>query len=222
VGGWLRRTLSSSIGKKLAMAVSGLLLIGFLIVHLSGNLLIFADDQGRAFDEYARKLDDNPLLPIAEIALLALFVVHIALALRVTTENRDARRIGYGVRNSMGAKTLASSTMIVTGSLVLIFLIVHLADFRIGKLFAEARPFSLAAMVRRRLHEPLGAAIYLAGVLALGVHLRHGFRSAFQTLGVNHPKLNPILVRVGWALAVILAAGFAAFPILLLARGGTP
>jgi succinate dehydrogenase / fumarate reductase cytochrome b subunit len=220
VGRWLRRALASSIGKKSAMAVSGLLLIGFLIVHLSGNLLIFADQQGHAFDEYARKLDDNPLLPVAEIALLALFVVHIALALRVSNENRDARRIGYGVRSSMGAKTIASSTMIVTGSIVLIFLIVHLADFRIGKMFSDASPFSLAAMVRRRLHEPLGAAIYLAGVAALGVHLRHAFRSAFQTLGVNHPKLNPILVYVGWALAVILAAGFAAFPIAMLARGG--
>jgi succinate dehydrogenase / fumarate reductase cytochrome b subunit len=212
--------LASSIGKKAVMAVSGLLLIGFLVAHLAGNLLIFAGKDGQAFDDYARKLEENPLLPVVEVGLFLLFAVHIALALRVTGENRQARRQGYAIRASMGERTLASASMIVTGIVVLIFLIVHIVDFRVGKLYVEDGPVSLAAMVRKRLHEPLGAAVYLIGVTALAVHLRHAFRSGLQTLGVNHPRLNPLLVRIGWALAIVLGLGFASFPILFFSGGG--
>jgi succinate dehydrogenase / fumarate reductase cytochrome b subunit len=216
---WLRRTFGSSLGRKYLMAATGLLLVGFLVVHLGGNLLIYSGPRAQAFDEYAAKLDGNPLLPVAEIALALLFVVHIALALRVTLENREARSQGYAVRASLGQKTLASASMILTGLLVLVFLVVHLFDFRVGKLLHEPGT-SLASLVRRRLATPVGAGIYLLGVLALGVHLRHAFRSAFQSLGVSHPHLNPILERAGWAVAILLAAGFASFPLYFLMTGG--
>jgi succinate dehydrogenase / fumarate reductase cytochrome b subunit len=220
VGSWLRRIATSSIGKKTVMAVSGLLLIGFLIVHLSGNLLIFSGADSKAFDEYASRLDENPLLPVAEIALFLLFAVHIVMALRVTGENRQARREGYAVRSTMGERSLASASMIVTGIVVLVFLVIHIADFRIGKRYADSGGGSLAALVKKRLHEPLGAAVYLIGVTALAIHLRHAFRSALQTLGVNHPRLNPLLVRLGWALAILLGLGFASFPIVFFSSGG--
>lgn len=202
------------------MAVSGLLLIGFLIAHLAGNLLIYTGQEGKAFDEYAHTLESNPLLPAVEIGLFLLFAVHIVMALRVSGENRQARRRGYVIRNSMGERSLASASMIVTGIIVLIFLIVHIVDFRVGKLYAETSSVSLAAMVKKRLHEPLGAAVYLIGVTALAVHLRHAFRSGLQTLGVNHPRLNPLLTRLGWALAILLGLGFASFPILFFSNGG--
>ncbi len=221
MSGRLRPLGSSSIGKKAVMAVSGLLLIGFLIAHLAGNLLIFSGQQGTAFDEYAAKLESNPLLPVIEVGLFVVFATHIVMALRVSSENRQARGQGYAVRSSMGERTLASASMLVTGVVVLVFLIVHLVDFRIGKRYMDPANGSLAALVKRRLHEPLGAAVYLAGVTALGIHLRHAFRSALQTLGVNHPALNPLLVRLGWALAILLGLGFASFPIFFFAGGGT-
>jgi succinate dehydrogenase / fumarate reductase cytochrome b subunit len=221
VTSWWRRVVGSSIGRKFVMAASGILLLGFLIVHLAGNLLIYSGEHGRAFDEYARRLEENPFLPAAEIGLFVLFAVHIFMALRVTGENRAARRHGYAVRSSMGERTIASSSMIVTGIVVMIFLIVHLADFRIGKLSAANETVGLAELVGRRLKEPLGAAVYLIGVAALGVHLRHAFRSSLQTLGVNHPRLNPLLVRIGWTLAIVLGLGFASFPIFFFTSGAS-
>jgi succinate dehydrogenase / fumarate reductase, cytochrome b subunit len=177
---WLRRTLASSLGKKYVMAVSGLLLVGFLVVHLSGNLLLYFGRDGGSFDAYAAALDSNPLLPIAEIGLALLFVVHIATALRVSFENREARSQGYAVRASMGRRTLASTSMLVTGLVILVFLVVHIYDFRVGKLLVEPST-SLAGLVRKRFATPLGLGIYLVGVAAVAVHLRHAFRSAFQS-----------------------------------------
>jgi succinate dehydrogenase / fumarate reductase cytochrome b subunit len=216
---WLRRTFASSLGRKYLMAATGLLLVGFLVVHLAGNLLIYADKSSAEFDAYAAKLDGNPLLPVAEIALAALFVVHIGFALRLNLENKEARSQGYAVRASLGKRTISSASMVVTGLLVLVFLAVHLYDFRIGKLLADAGP-SLGRLVRRRLSTPLGAGVYLLGVGALAVHLRHAFRSAFQTLGVSHPRLNPILERTSLAVAILFGLGFASFPVYFLIAGG--
>ena len=211
-----RKVLSSSLGKKLLMALSGLALLGYLVIHLAGNLLLFKSDQ--EFNEYAHALESNPLLPLAEIALLAIFVTHIAFAFRVSAENRDARKIGYRIRASKGAKSVASTSMLITGVVILLFVVVHVYDFRIAKLFQE--DYSLAAMVAERLSTPLGAAVYLFGVAALAIHLRHAFRSACQTLGVDHPALSPWLVKIGWALAIVLGLGFASFPLFFLFKGG--
>jgi len=212
---WVGRFLSSSIGKKAAMALTGLGLVGFLVVHLLGNLTLYADDTGEAFNHYAETLEANPFLPVAEIGLALLFAAHIALAVRVTAENREARRQGYRLRASMGERTLASATMIVTGVIVLVFLVVHVADFRIPKLFG--RIDDLAAAVKLRLASPLGAGIYLVGVGALGIHLAHAFKSAFQSLGLNHPRFTPLIARTSVALAVLLFLGFVSFPVVLLA-----
>jgi succinate dehydrogenase / fumarate reductase cytochrome b subunit len=216
---WLRRTFGSSLGRKYLMAATGLLLVGFLVVHLAGNLLIYSGKASADFDAYAAKLDANPLLPVAEIGLALLFVAHIALALRVNLENREARSQGYAVRASLGKKTLASASMVLTGLVVLVFLVVHIYDFRVGKLLQEPAA-SLGGLVRRRLSTPLGAGVYLLGVGALALHLRHAFRSAFQSLGVNHPRLNPILERASWAVAILFGLGFASFPLYFLLGGG--
>ena len=106
---WLARFLSSSLGKKSLMALTGLALIGFLILHLAGNLSLYADDDGTAFNAYAQELESfGPLLWVAEAGLLALFVVHIGLALKVSREGREARGIGYRVRANMGKKTVSA------------------------------------------------------------------------------------------------------------------
>lgn len=219
---WLRRLWTASIGKKFWMALTGILLIVFLLGHLSGNLLLYADSSGAAFDAYVHWLESNPLLPVAEIGLLLLFVAHIAMALRVTTENRDARRHGYRVRASKGARTLASSSMAVTGVLLLVFLVVHVIDFRVAKELSANEGRSLYSLVRERLASPVGVSIYVAGTVVLALHLRHGFRSAMQSLGWNHPNVNPFWTRLGWLLSIALAVGFASFPIYFWLRGDAP
>lgn len=217
---WLRRTFDSSLGKKYLVAATGIALVGFLVVHLSGNLTIYADRSGETFDKYAHTLDSNPLLPIAEVLLGILFVAHIAFALRSNVRNREARAQGYAVRASLGRKNLSSVSMVVTGLVVLVFLLIHLYDFRVGRLLAP-KETSLASLVRDRLSTPLGAGVYLLGVGALSIHLRHAFRSAFQSLGVNHPRVNPLLERLTWAVAILFGLGFASFPIYFMAtRGG--
>ncbi|MBI5431954.1 MAG: succinate dehydrogenase cytochrome b subunit [Planctomycetes bacterium] len=202
------------------MSVTGLLLIGFLVVHLAGNLQLFSDDTGEHFNAYAEKLKSfGPLLYVAEFGLIALFVAHLALGLRVTFENRAARSQRYALDRDRGARSFASSTMVVTGVIVLVFVIVHLLDFRLR----EMAPDGLAAMVVRRLSEPAGALIYIVGVGALGIHLSHAFRSAMQTLGLNNTRYDVPIARAGKALAIVLGVGFAIFPLVYFsgAKGST-
>lgn len=214
--GWLTRTSQSSIGKKVLMALTGLALIGFLVAHLAGNLTFYADADGAAFDHYAETLDSNPLLPIAEIGLLILFVAHIALGLRVTAQNRDARKQKYAIRTSHGARTPGSSTMILTGLVVLIFLVVHLFHFRLQK----EEGVSMAGLVRQELSQPLGAGVYVVGMIALAMHLSHAFKSALQTLGLNHPKYTPVIEKLSLGLGVALGLGFVSFPLYVFFLGG--
>jgi len=209
--------LRSSIGRKFLMSLTGAALMVFVLGHLLGNLTLFADSSGATFDAYAHALESNPALPLIEIGLAALFVVHIALGIRLALDNRDARPARYKDLEAHGDRSLASLTMPVTGVLVLIFLVVHLVDFR----FAERDPDGLAAMVVTRLATPLSALVYAVGVIALGVHLWHAFQSAFQSLGLYQPRYRPLVRNVGRAFAVGIAAGFVAFPIAISLSPGS-
>ena len=201
------------------MALTGLMLIGFLIAHLAGNLSLFAGDEGAAFNAYAHGISSLPILPIAELALALLFIGHIALAVKTTRENRRARLIGYQVVSTHGQKTFASQSMFLTGVTVLIFLIKHLWDFRLQKEAFEVDPFD---SVQTALSDPLTACVYILGIVTLGIHLSHAFGSAFQSLGFNHPKYTPLLRVFGKVLAVLLATGFLALPLYFwLGQGGS-
>lgn len=214
---WLGRFLSSSLGRKYVMAATGLSLVLFLVAHLAGNATLFLGDD--AFNAYAHALESNPLLPLAEAGLAGLFLVHVAFAVLLIVKNRAARLDKYRSELGKGGKTIASATMAVTGPLVLVFLLVHLYDFRITKIFADDG-YDLAVAVRERLASPLGATVYLAGLLALGLHLWHGFQSAFQTFGVGHPRWRRFVLWTGRAVALALMLGFMAFPIwLFILRG---
>lgn len=221
---WLATFLASSIGKKAATALTGLLLVGFAVAHLAGNLLLLKGDQGRAFELYAQKLHDlGPLLLVAELGLLALFGGHIALALRATLQNRAARRSRYAMSPGHGGRTLASSTMPLTGSFLLLFLVVHLLNFRFdGEFkarFADGQGGAGAAeQVLDSMGQPLLAVLYLLAFLALGLHLSHGIQSALQTFGANHPRYTPLIKRFGLGLAALLALGFSAIGIYALSR----
>ncbi|MBI3549335.1 MAG: succinate dehydrogenase cytochrome b subunit [Elusimicrobia bacterium] len=204
--GWLFRTLNSSIGKKVQMALSGLLLCGFLVTHLAGNLFLYGGRE--MFNHYAKALEENPLLPAAEIGLLLLFLLHIATALRVTYGNKRARPVAYAKTACAGGKTIGSATMVFSGLLLLAFLIVHVKTFR----FAPDRS-DLYAMVMAAFQNKLYAGFYVAAMAALGLHLSHGFWSGFQTLGADHPKYTPWIKRLGLAFAAAVAFGFASIPI---------
>ena len=214
---WIGNALASSIGRKAVMAVTGLGLVGFLVEHLYGNLklipLFGVASGGGDFEEYREHLHDwGWLLKVAEIGLFALFACHIFLALRLTLDNKNARKARYEVRSDKGAKTFGSASMFWTGSVILGFLIVHLLDFRFNAEYQEAP----AATVASELSEPGHAALYILVALAIGTHLSHGLRSAFQSLGASHPRWNPILTLTGYGVSALLTLGFAAIPTYFL------
>lgn len=192
------------------MALTGLLLVLFVLVHLAENLLLYADETGEIYDGWVALLTANKgFLYTAEIVLALLFVAHIALGVKLTLENRDARRTGYRLRANHGGRTPGSGTMAITGLLVLVFLVIHLLDFRFGHEEGE----SMAALVKERLGSSPGWLIYALGVLALALHLSHGVRSIFQSLGISHPKYDRGFQVLGWIVAVLVGLGFLSFPI---------
>jgi len=195
------------------MGLTGLLLVGFLVEHLHGNLKLLEDPSGEAFDGYVAFLQGfGPLLTVAEIGLGLLFLAHVYLALRLTQENWQARKQRYVVRNNRGASTPGSVSMFFTGALILGYLVKHLIDFRLASGFFDDPD----GMVKSTLSRPAHGLVYLVAALVLGVHLSHGFRSAFQSLGVNHPRWNPVLETLGKLVAFVFAVGFAAFPIYFM------
>jgi len=207
---WLGNALASSIGRKIVMGATGLLLVVFLVEHLAGNLELYRDADGAAFDEYVAFMKGfGPLLTVAEVGLALLFLCHIYLGLRLTLENRQARKHGYVVRNDHGARTFASASMHVTGALLLAYLLKHLYDFRLDGGFFE----DPAGTVATTLSRPAHGLPYLLAAVVLGVHLRHGFRSAFQSIGVSHPRLDGLLEKAGLVVAALFALGFASFPL---------
>lgn len=219
MGKGLSRFLLSSLGRKFVMAVTGFLLVGFSIAHLAGNLTLYGDlEEGTTFIEYAEGIHSlGPLLYVAEIGLVLLFGVHVWMAFQLTKGNKSARPVAYA--QSSPEATVASKTMFISGAVVLGFIIVHLINFRFAEGAAAPHADELYGYVKETLANPLFAAIYLIGSITLGFHLSHGFRSAFQSLGANHPRLNMIAGRIGLLLSILIGAGFASFPIVFLMIG---
>ncbi len=211
---WLGNALNSSIGRKLVMGLTGLMLVGFLLVHLLENMSLMPGlGSPEMFDSYVHFLwSFGGFLLMAEIGLGALFLCHIYLALRLTMENIQARKERYVVRNDRGAKTFGSVSMFATGSLLLLFLIKHLIDFRFNADFHEAPADTVTAI----LGSPLHGTIYILASLIAAVHVSHGFQSAFQSLGINHPRWTPLIKLVGHALSAVLGLGFSALVLYFL------
>lgn len=208
--------LESSIGKKMMVALTGIALCGFLITHLAGNLFLFVG--GPAFNHYAEVLESNPLLPLAEGMLFVLFLIHIALSVRARMIDMAARPIRYEVSANKGARTPGSRTMAVSGSLILLFLIIHVATikYQVG----GAKGTDLFAHVTGWFKNPLYSGFYVLALIGLGLHLSHGVQSAFQSFGVNHPRYSPLIRRAGQAFALLMFLGFASMPLYFLFAGG--
>lgn len=201
--------LESSIGKKIMVAIAGLLLCGFLVAHLLGNLLMFVG--GDAFNTYAEALEHNPLLPVAEIGLVVLFLLHIVLSYRATFANRAARPESYQVYKGKGARTPGSRTMALTGTLIFAFVIIHVATFKYQ--LGGPKGGDLFAHVLGWFANPWYSAFYVAAVGGVGLHLSHGVQSAVQTFGLNHPRYTPLLKKAGLAFALLIFLGFASLPV---------
>lgn len=197
----------SSVGKKQIQGIAGLLLCGFLVAHLLGNLLLLKGDE--VFNAYAAKLASFGVgLYFAEAGLAALFLIHLCLGLWVALENRAARPVKYAVSAKSGeGATIASRTMVYSGVAILIFLILHLWMFKFSDF--QSREYGLWQVVIEELNKPYWAVGYLAVFVLLGLHLSHAVKSGFQTLGLNHPKYNPAIQAGGQAFAWLIAAGYA-------------
>jgi len=209
----LKRVLSSSLGKKFVMALSGLFLIGFTLVHLTGNLLLYVGFEN--YNHYAHSLHARPgLVLVAELILFVFFLAHIIFAVQTSWENRRARPVKYEMRRSKQGQSAAtpSAVMFVSGAIIFGFLILHLADFRFALRLPGGEAEEPASKALRILQDPISAAVYFIGSLLLGWHLWHGFQSAFQSLGLRHPKFTPWIQKLGIAFALLLGLGFASFP----------
>jgi succinate dehydrogenase / fumarate reductase cytochrome b subunit len=223
------RAARTSVGQKLLMAITGLSLSGFLVAHLSGNLLLYAGQE--QFNAYAEKLHSlGPLLTVAEIGLFVLFAAHLGLAISTAAMNASARRDSYATRETKPAGHIlpggASSWMMVTGILVAVFLVTHLIDLRLklnplvdySGVYSEGGAVNEFLAVTRVLESPLSTVVYAVGLIALGIHLSHGFCSALTTLGIKHKRWDGLIKVVGLAFAWVIAAGFLSLLIWARAR----
>ena len=219
---WFTKFLSSSIGRKLLMALTGLFLILFLVVHLIGNLQLLKDDQGQAFNIYAEFMTSNILIKIIGIVNYTLILVHIIWAILLSRKNSSARGSqGYAV--SKNSSHWTSRNMGILGTFILIFLIIHLRGFWYEmhwggiptRNYEGTEVKDLYAVVDYAYSSIPYVLVYVVSMLILAFHLWHGFASAFQTLGINHPKYNGVIGFVGKAFAIVVPLLFALIPILM-------
>jgi succinate dehydrogenase / fumarate reductase cytochrome b subunit len=199
----------SSILKKVVMAITGLCWFLYVIIHLAGNLFLYAGPE--QYNTYAEFLLSIPLIIPAEIGLLVLLVLHLASAWRVTRQNNAARPQAYVYKvASTGSSTFASRTMWYGGVILLLFIIIHVWTFKFG---SHAGEHGLWGLVVRSFKNPWISAGYIIAMLSLGLHLSHGFSSAFQTLGALPPRWRSGLQKTGLVLGWVLAVGFILFPL---------
>jgi succinate dehydrogenase / fumarate reductase cytochrome b subunit len=212
-----RSFFSSSIGSKYLIALTGLSLVGFLILHLAGNLLVLVSPD--AFNKYSDRLIHNPLLIPAELGLLALFLLHVYKTVRLWFGSRDARPTSYARKKWAGhtsRKNLASTTMILTGTFLFVFVLLHLVTFKYGPHYATADhpgQRDLYRLVIEVFSKPGYVVFYVVSMVITGFHLWHGASSAFQSLGIDQAGLAPKIRAAGWGLAVVVAGGFLIVPV---------
>jgi succinate dehydrogenase cytochrome b subunit len=215
--GMFRTLVSSSVGTKLLIGLTGLLLFLYLILHLAGNALIFAGPE--IFNEYSHALVSNPLILPIEIGLLIVFIIHVYKAVTNYIANRAARPVAYGEKRYAGhtsRKSFASSTMIWSGIVVFLFVIIHVKQFKYGAWYQTVGDNPVRDLARTEYEvfaQPLWVAFYVIATLLVGLHLRHGIASGFQSIGVDHPVYTRRLTAWGIAFAVLIGVGLAIIPI---------
>lgn len=218
---WIVDLFTSTLGRKLLMALTGLFLILFLAVHLAGNLQLLKDDGGRAFNIYAEFMSTNALIQTISKGNFFFILLHIGISLALTVKNRKARGpVGYAVSSSKSS-IWSSRNMGILGTLVLVFLVIHLKDFWGQMHYGGMAKVSYDGAEYRDIYTTVSlwfdkgwyVGLYVFCMIAVSFHLWHGFTSAFQTLGLNHSKYNPVINLVGRAFAIVVPALFAWIPI---------
>jgi succinate dehydrogenase / fumarate reductase, cytochrome b subunit len=214
---------SSSVGKKLLMSLAGLFLVTFLLVHLGINLLIILVDSHEPFNKAAHFMGTNIIIKVMEVTLFGGFFLHMLYGCIVSLQNMMARPIDYKKTNS-SQLSFFSKYMFHTAVVLTIFIVLHLFDFYIKAKFIggvqeavyEGQPYhDLASLVIARFKIWWVDAIYVVALFGLGFHLHHGFQSAFQTLGINHPVYTPVIKAAGIVYSVIVTLGFISIPVVV-------
>lgn len=219
---WFTNFFSSTIGRKLVMALTGLFLILFLVVHLIGNLQLLKSDDGQSFNMYAQFMTSNPLIKVISYVNYAFILIHVIWSIMLTRRNRGARGAqGYAVTKNSSHWT--SRNMGILGTFIFIFLVIHLRSFwyemHWGGIptatYEGAEYKNLYAVVDTAYANIWFVVLYVVSMALLAFHLFHGFGSAFQTLGLNHIKYNPVIKFIGVAFAVVVPALFALIPLYM-------
>ena len=209
---------SSSLGKKYLMALTGLFLCSFLIIHFLGNIALFTNPV--QFNEYTRFMSSNPIIRVMEIVLVAGFLTHIIDAIMLTRANKKAQPVKYAMDKKQSS--WYSRNMGLTGSVILAFLVIHLQSFWYGYKFGSPAYATDSAgfpikdmytMVIEAFGEFWYSGLYVIAVTLLGIHLNHGFQSAFQSVGLRHKKYTPTIKMLGTAFSILISLGFISFPI---------
>ena len=227
--GWFTKFLTSSIGRKLVMSLTGLFLITFLIVHLAGNLQLLYDDGGVQFNLYAKFMTSNPLIKTVSYLLYAFILIHAIQGWAIWRKNRQARggdSYAVKVTRTVGTSSFASRNMGWLGTIIFIFIVLHMYQFWL-QMKLDYLPYqtidgeqvkNLYAPVVAVFGNPIFVAIYVFSMVVIAYHLWHGFQSAFQTLGINHQKYTPVIKFLGKAYSIIIPLGFALIPIIMFLK----
>lgn len=217
--------LGSSLAKKYWMALTGLFLSIFLVAHLAGNLVLLGGEASAAdFNAYAEFMTTFPLVKIISYLLYSSILFHAIDGIVLTIQNRKARPVKYHYENPSANSGWASRNMAFLGTIVLLFIVGHMATFWWRMKFGE---MPVDALGQKDLYTVvatyfttastalLNVGLYVVAMIAIGFHLWHGFQSAFQSLGVNHPKYSPVIKKAGKIFAVVIPALFAIIPIYM-------
>jgi succinate dehydrogenase / fumarate reductase, cytochrome b subunit len=220
---WFSAFLTSSIGRKVVMGVTGLSLIAFLLVHCGINACIFLNDGGETFNKAAHFMGSNFFIRAAEIGLFGGIILHAVQGLLLWADQKKRRPVGYEVAAGNATSAWYSRSMGLLGTIILLFLIMHLYHF-----WVPSRITGLSeVMIDGELHHNLYAemqvifeslwvvALYIFAVISLAYHLLHGFQSAFQTMGWNHRKYTPIIKAIGFGYSILIPVVFALMPLLM-------
>lgn len=219
---WFTQTITSTLGRKLLMALTGLFLVLFLVVHLAGNLQLLKGDEGEAFNIYAKFMTTNGLIKTSSYLLYATFIAHILWSILLTVHNSKARGpVKYVNSKSSSKVTWNSRNMGLLGTIVFIFLVIHMRNFWYEMHWGDMPMATYDGVEYKDLYTIVAAAfsqwwyvaLYSLAMLGLAFHLYHGFQSAFQTLGLNTSKYTPAIQGLGVGFSILVPGLFALIPI---------
>lgn len=217
----LKTYFKSSVGRKQIVAITGLMLIGFLIGHLAGNMFFLLGPD--AYNGYSKKLLSlRPGLYVIEALLALVFLKHIYLTYTLVLENRQARPQSYAVQNPKGGRSLATRLMPFTGTILFAFVVWHLMDFTFvdhhgaKSILADGNSYGLYGVVYNAFSDIYHSLFYIVAMFCLGFHLYHGVQSLTQTFGWRHPVIVPLVHAIALFFALVVAFGFSSIPVYVL------